>query len=155
MRDSLIAQLVKNPPAMQEILVWFPGGEDPLEKEEATHSSILRLPWWFSWWRIRPAMQETRVRSLGGEDPLEKGKATHSGILAWGISWTVQSVRLQRVGHDWATLTFFSSRRLAENRELCSMSFGSLDGRGVWGEWIRVYLWLRAFRVHLKLSQHC
>ena len=29
---SLIAQLVKNPPAMRETLVWFLGREDPLEK---------------------------------------------------------------------------------------------------------------------------
>ena len=44
---SLIAQLVKNPPAMQEILVQFLGQEDPLEKGQATHSSILawRIPW--------------------------------------------------------------------------------------------------------------
>ena len=40
------------------------------------------------------------VRSLGWEDPLEKGKATHSSILAWRIPWTIQSVGLQRVGHD-------------------------------------------------------
>ena len=33
---SLVAQLVKNLPAMQETLVWFLGGEDPLEKETAT-----------------------------------------------------------------------------------------------------------------------
>ena len=39
----LIAQLVNNPPAMQEILVWFLGREDPLEEGKATHSSI--LPW--------------------------------------------------------------------------------------------------------------
>ena len=32
MGASLIAQLVKNPPAMQETLVWFLGQEDPLEK---------------------------------------------------------------------------------------------------------------------------
>ena len=31
--DSLVAQLVKNPPAMQETLVQFLGWEDPLEKE--------------------------------------------------------------------------------------------------------------------------
>ena len=43
---SLIAQLVKNPPAMQENLVQFLGREDPLEKGKATHSSILGLPWW-------------------------------------------------------------------------------------------------------------
>ena len=40
-------QLVKNPPAMQETPVRFLGWEDPLEKEKATHSSILawRIPW--------------------------------------------------------------------------------------------------------------
>ena len=44
---ALIAQLVKNLPAMQEILVRFLGQEDPLEKGKATHSSILawRIPW--------------------------------------------------------------------------------------------------------------
>ena len=41
---SLIAQLVKNPPAMQEIPVQFLGWEDPLEKEKDTHSSIPGLP---------------------------------------------------------------------------------------------------------------
>ena len=40
-RASLIAQLVKNPPAMQETLVQFLGWEDPLGKGKATHSSIL------------------------------------------------------------------------------------------------------------------
>ena len=44
---SLIAQLVNNLPAMQETWVQFLGREDPLEKEMATHSSILawRIPW--------------------------------------------------------------------------------------------------------------
>ena len=44
---SLIAQLVKNLPAMQEISVRFLGWEDPLEKGKAAHSSILawRIPW--------------------------------------------------------------------------------------------------------------
>ena len=43
---SLIAQLVKNLPAMQETLIRFLGWEDPQEKEMATHSSILacRIP---------------------------------------------------------------------------------------------------------------
>ena len=39
----------KNLPAMQETPVWFLGQEDPLEKEQATHSSILGLPLWLSW----------------------------------------------------------------------------------------------------------
>ena len=44
---SLVAQLVKNPPAMREAWVWSLGWEDPLEKGKATHSSILawRIPW--------------------------------------------------------------------------------------------------------------
>ena len=46
---SLVAQLVKNPPAMQETWVRTLGWEDPLEKEKATHSSILGLFWWPSW----------------------------------------------------------------------------------------------------------
>jgi len=39
--------LVKNPPATQEIRVLSPGQEDPLEKEMATHSSVLarKIPW--------------------------------------------------------------------------------------------------------------
>ena len=56
---SLVAQLVKNPPA-----VW-----------------------------------ETWVQSLGWEDSLEKGKATHSSIWP-GEFRTIQSMGLQRVGHD-------------------------------------------------------
>ena len=40
-KASLIVQLVKNPPAMQETLIQFLGWEDPLEKGKATHSSIL------------------------------------------------------------------------------------------------------------------
>ena len=45
--DSLLAQMVKNLPAMQETWVRSLGGEDPLEKEMATHSGILawRIPW--------------------------------------------------------------------------------------------------------------
>ena len=43
---SLLAQLVKNPPAMQETSVRSLGWEYPLEKRKATHSSILawRIP---------------------------------------------------------------------------------------------------------------
>ena len=42
-----MAQLVKDLPAMQETRVQSLGWEDPLEKEMATHSSILgwRIPW--------------------------------------------------------------------------------------------------------------
>ena len=43
---SLVAQMVKNLPAMREISVQSLGWEDPLEEDMATHSSILswRIP---------------------------------------------------------------------------------------------------------------
>ena len=56
---SLVAQLVKNPPAMWETWVRPLGWEDPLEKSMATHSSILvwRIPmdrgaWWATVHRV-------------------------------------------------------------------------------------------------------
>ena len=53
-------------------------------------------------------MQGMLIQPLGREHPLEEEMATHSSILAWEILWTeatggLQSMRLQRVGHDWAT----------------------------------------------------
>ena len=46
-RTTLLAQMVKNPPAMQETQVRSLGWEEPLEKEMATHSGILawKIPW--------------------------------------------------------------------------------------------------------------
>ena len=52
--------MVKNPPAMQETMVQFPGG-----------SVVKNLP----------VMQETWVQSLDREDPLEEGMANHSSTL--------------------------------------------------------------------------
>ena len=67
-----------------------------------------------------PAKQETWVRSLGWEDPLEKERTTYSSILAWRILRTgepggLQSMRSQRVGHDWVmTNTFYLLFHLTE-----------------------------------------
>ena len=54
-------------------------------------------------------MQEMQVQALGQEDPLEEGMATHSSILTGESPWTeepggLQSIGLQRVGHDWSSL---------------------------------------------------
>ena len=67
-----------------------------------------------------PAIWETWVQSLGHEDSLEKGMATHSSIPVWRIPWTekpagLQSMGLQRVGHDWVTCTFSVTVPLTEN----------------------------------------
>ena len=50
-----------------------------------------------------------QVRCLGREDPLKEETATHSSTLAWKIPWTekpggLQSIELQRVGHDGSDL---------------------------------------------------
>ena len=60
---SLVAQLVKNLPAMQETQVQSLGGEDLLEKEMATHSSI--LAWKISWTEERNRLQFMGSRRVG------------------------------------------------------------------------------------------
>ena len=59
-------------------------------------------------------MQETQVWSLGQEDALEKGMETHPSIPAWRISWTedaggLYSIGSQRVGHEWATNSHYTT----------------------------------------------
>ena len=58
---SLVAQLAKNPPAMQEPWVQSLGWEDPLEKGKATHPSILA-------WRIPSTIQSSMELQRVGHD---------------------------------------------------------------------------------------
>ena len=63
-----------------------------------------------------PAKQETWVQSSDQGDHLEKEETTHSNILAWEIPWTeepggLQSIGLQRVGHDWWNNNKWRKRR--------------------------------------------
>ena len=57
---SLVAQMVKNPPAMQETRVQYLGWEDPQEKGTATHSSILA-------WKIPWTEEPSRAQSMGSQ----------------------------------------------------------------------------------------
>ena len=76
---SVIAQLVKNPPAMQETLVLFLGQEDPLEKGRIGYPLQYSLASLVAQQvKNPPAMRESWVRSLGGEDALEVGMAVHA-----------------------------------------------------------------------------
>ena len=106
--------MVKHLSTVRETRVRSLGWEDPLEKEMATHSSVLawRIPEMaepgglpsMGWHRVRhdwsdlaaaaaaAAMRETRVRSLGWEDPLEKEMAIHYRTIAWKIPWTEEPV---------------------------------------------------------------
>ena len=57
-----MVQSVKNLPPMHETWVRFLGREDPLEKEMATHSSILA-------WRIPWTEEPGRLQSMGSQEP--------------------------------------------------------------------------------------
>ena len=83
---SLIAQLVKNLPAMQETLVQFLGQGDPLEKEMAAHSSI---PAWRISWTEEPARLQSMesqeldtIEQLNHHHRLDVSVAVTSGC--WG-----------------------------------------------------------------------
>ena len=57
---SLVVQIVKNPPAMQEAWVWYLGWEDHLEESMTTHCSILA-------WRISWTEKPGRLQSMGSQ----------------------------------------------------------------------------------------
>ena len=59
-RISLVAQMVKNLPTMQILWVQSLGQEDPLEKETATHSSILA-------WKIPRTEDPGELQSMGSQ----------------------------------------------------------------------------------------
>ena len=58
--QNLVAQSVQNPPAIRETQVRSVGGEDPLEKETATHSSILA-------WRTPRTDEPGGLQSMGSQ----------------------------------------------------------------------------------------
>ena len=58
-----MAQKVKNPPAREETQVLSLGQEDPLEKEMATHSSI--LTWRIPWTEESGGLQSMRLQRAG------------------------------------------------------------------------------------------
>ena len=79
MRASLIAQLVKNLPAMQENQVLFLGQKDPLEKKLATHFSI--LAWEIPWTEEPGGLQTMGLQELDTTYQLNH----HHTVKAFGI----------------------------------------------------------------------
>ena len=81
-----MAQLVKNLPAMQETQVQPLGGEDPLEKEMVTHSSI--LTWKLPWTEEPGGLQSTgsqRVRHDSALNLPPRTKITCQRSAGWGF----------------------------------------------------------------------
>ena len=124
---STMAQQVKNPPAMQEMQVQSLNGEDPLDKEMATHSSI--LAWEFSWTEepgVLQCMRSQRVRhdlatkKQHRKDTIDRNR-WHQGWITincgkfwkgweyqttWSASWeTYMQVRKQQLELDMEQLT--------------------------------------------------
>ena len=99
-----MAQRANHLPAMQETWVQSLGGEDPLKKGKATHSSILarRTPWSIPLGcRVAHDWQTFTFHFHA----LEKEMATHSSVLAWRIPGTgepggLPSLGSHTVGHD-------------------------------------------------------
>ena len=79
-RASLVAQMVKNRPAMQETQVWSLGWEDILEKGMATHSSNLawRIPW-----TDKPGVLKFMGSQRVGHDWYKVAKSMASNQTAW------------------------------------------------------------------------
>ena len=100
---SLVAQMIKNLPTMQETQVWFLGKEDSLEKGMATHSSILA-------WRIPQTEEPDRLQSMGSQrvrhDLVTKQHGVSSShVWMWDLdhkegwapkNWCFQTVVLEK-----------------------------------------------------------
>ena len=84
---SLVAQTVKNLPAMQETQVWSLGQEDLLEEEMATHSSIIawRIPWIEEPGGL-PFMGLQRVRQDWGPNTFTNKELITDETTTWWIS---------------------------------------------------------------------
>ena len=102
-RDPLVAELVKNSPAMQETRFnpWV--GKIPWRRDRLPTLIFLGFPGGSAGKKSACSAGDP-VQSLGWEDPMKKEMATNSSILAWRIPWTekpgrLQCIELQRVGH--------------------------------------------------------
>ena len=140
--SSLVDQLVKNLPAMQVTWFDFWAGKIPWRREGLPAVVFLGFPD-----SSAGKQSACNVGYLGlipgwGRSPGEGNgyPLQYSGLensMDRGVWWATEESWGRRVGHDCAT-------------KQSTGLFHLVDGRG-----IDTYLWLSAFAVHLKLSQHC
>ena len=108
---SLIAQLVKNPPAIQETPVWFLGQEHPLEKGLFHYSTILTLSLWLRWSRICLQCGRSGFHPWVGKIPWRRERDSYLyWITPTPVFWPEEFHGLRpwgrRVRYDWMTFTF-------------------------------------------------
>ena len=132
-RDSLAAQMVKNLPAMQETWVQSLGWEDLLEKEKATHSSILawRIPW--TVWSMGVTKSQTQLSdfyirlqvdhpifppTFRSNDNPQCVDDTHDPLLSCSLLLMLNKVQnistrwlcmLSRFSHVWLSATLWTA----------------------------------------------
>ena len=75
-KASLVAQMVKNLPAMRKTWVWSLGLEDPLEKGTTTHSSVLA-------WRIPGSSQDSNTETLPEFPAYRSGLKVATSTHTW------------------------------------------------------------------------
>ena len=151
-RASLVAQTIKNLPAMEETQVWSLSWEDLLEKGTATHSSILtqRIPWTEdpgglqttgsqrsrSDWAINTCLTHVIGQKVDGSCYKQPGACGLKGsqlqgfffFLAWSSSW-------QALNHN-VTPACFSSSSITDS-SIHSKSLLSVSLCGAWGKWVK------------------
>ena len=97
---SLVAQLVENPPAMQETLVQFLGSKICWRRDRLPTPAFLAFPG-----GLAGKESACNAGDLGsvpglGRSPGEGNSYPLTTTLAWRIPWTVQPMGSERVGHD-------------------------------------------------------
>ena len=91
LKSSLVAQMTKNSPAMQETWVWSRSQEDPLEKEMATQSSILV---WRTLWTEEPG-------GFMGSESVRHDWATMQALsLKIKLTWKRRQVEIEEVNFE-------------------------------------------------------
>ena len=123
-RASLVAQMIKNPPAMQETWVWSLGWHDPPEEGMATHSTVLA-------WRI-PCTEEPGSCSPWGHKELDRTE-----WLSTAICVSYMQILCRFIYGPWASVDFVVPRVL-EPVPVCAPHAVSIH---LWGDtWLLPFL---------------
>ena len=97
--------MVKNLPAMQETQVLSLGWKDPLEKEMATHSSI--LAWEIPWWASQVVLLVKNLLAIEGD--VRRGFDPWVGKIPWRRKWLPTPVFLLGESHGRRSLVGHSA----------------------------------------------
>ena len=125
---SLVAQMVKHPPTMRETRVQSLGWEDLLEKEMATHSSILA-------WKIPWKEEPGRLQSMGSQ------RVGHDWATSLSLILLYTYITICKIDSQWEFAVWL--RKLKQGLCINLEGWdGEGDGRGSRGRgYIYIYLW--------------